>query len=703
MRREKSRVIVTPSPPSVFLQRILVAAAVAFAVFLGFHRFPVVTSEPGGYFTDPDALFHVRRVVRTIETGSFLPPVFDAWESFPEGGRAVWPPLHDALLALSARIGGSTASEPRRGLTVAAAVPVVELGAIVLVVSLLARKLAGERSAVFAAWLAALTPALIRRCAFGEVDHNATEVLGWLTLLLLATYVSIHKEPSWRRDVLISLAWGGALLVSLGFHAGLVLAAAVVSGGFVLLDLVDERSAGLQSARIALSFGLAGALLPAFASLRVQPDPTDPWRLGPVYCLMLALGAAGLGLASIVAGFRFRSISMGRHAMAALSIVLGAATVALQPAGAWTGLARGLGFVGSRDPWLSTIDEFQPLVLSKFSLFSTAPALPVGLLAMFLLLTWRERKNPIREFLPVGAVFVVVTALALVQKRFVPTAAALGAIVAGLAWRDLALDSLRRRLVYAGGLVGLAATLDFTPLYISGSLGRSFRADGTLQATAFAVGELTPAPGPEPAWGVLAPWDFGHFILGLSGRAVALNNFGTWHPGFARKSMILLEGSPERAVAEMDALRLRYFVTTWPTDVVPNAVTSLRLDPALWDPVLPIGDGIPVAGPGSMMERTMAARLFVRDGRPYDSDSPADRAALRRFRKIWQMPTSADAPFPDAKLFELMPVPARSPSPVASRHPLPAEAGRGKQSRGGDVTTSSAPGSTPASRGVRPA
>ncbi|MBK9088467.1 MAG: hypothetical protein IPL90_05230 [Holophagales bacterium] len=167
---------------------------------------------------------------------------------------------------------------------------------------------------------------------------------------------------------------------------------------------------------------------------------------------------------------------------------------------------------------------------------------------------------------------------------------------------------------------------------------------------------MTPPPGPEPSWGVLAPWDYGHFILGLSGRAVALNNFGTWHPGFARKTLILLEGSPARAAAEMDALGLRYIVTTWPTDVVSNAAKALHLDSASWAPVLPIGDGLPVSGPGSLVERTMDARLFVRDGRPYEFDAPADRAALRRFRKIWEMPMSPDEPFPDAKLFELLPV-----------------------------------------------
>ncbi|MGE5715522.1 MAG: hypothetical protein ACM369_02635, partial [Acidobacteriota bacterium] len=149
------------------------AAALAAALFAA-HRAPTVLSEPSGRFEDPDAMFHARRAARTVAEGALLPPVLDRLENFPDGGRALWPPLHDATLALLARLGGSTRESPARGLPLAAALPVVELVLSVLVAAALARRTGGDAGGVAAAWLLALTPAIVRRGSFGEIDHNLT-------------------------------------------------------------------------------------------------------------------------------------------------------------------------------------------------------------------------------------------------------------------------------------------------------------------------------------------------------------------------------------------------------------------------------------------------------------------------------------------------------------------------------------------------
>ncbi len=131
----------------------LLGAALTIAL-LAWHREATVASAPGGRLEDPDAMFHARRVVREIVSRRWLPPVFDTFENFPDGGRAVWPPLHDAALALLARLGGSTAARPESGMLAAAAFPVLELVAVVLAVAALARRTGGERGAAAAAWLA---------------------------------------------------------------------------------------------------------------------------------------------------------------------------------------------------------------------------------------------------------------------------------------------------------------------------------------------------------------------------------------------------------------------------------------------------------------------------------------------------------------------------------------------------------------------
>ena len=158
--------------------RAAAALAALVAALLAAHRVPTVLSEATGRFEDPDAMFHARRATRAVADGTFLPPPFDPFENFPEGGRALWPPLHDATLALVVRLGGSTRDAPARGLPWAAAFPVVELSLAVLVAAALARKTGGDAGGIAAAWLLALTPAIVRRGSFGEIDHNLTEVLG---------------------------------------------------------------------------------------------------------------------------------------------------------------------------------------------------------------------------------------------------------------------------------------------------------------------------------------------------------------------------------------------------------------------------------------------------------------------------------------------------------------------------------------------
>src|SRR5271169_1609930 len=220
--------------------RLQVAAACLLGALLVWHRHATVVSEPGGRFEDPDAMFHARRATRAVAEGALLPPVFDRFENFPDGGRAIWPPLHDATLALFARAGGSTREDPARGMTTAAALPVVELILAVIAAAAIARRLGGGASgAAAAAFALALTTAAVRRAAFGEIDHNLTEVLFGLCLLY---FVSVRISSSERERkgapappgrnftsaTAWAVAWAAMVLVSLGFYTGLVMSAGVV-------------------------------------------------------------------------------------------------------------------------------------------------------------------------------------------------------------------------------------------------------------------------------------------------------------------------------------------------------------------------------------------------------------------------------------------------------------------------------------------
>ena len=647
-------------------------AALAAALFAA-HRVPTVLSEPTGRFEDPDAMFHARRAARAVAEGTFLPPVFDRFENFPDGGRALWPPLHDATLALLARLGGSTRESPARGLPLAAAFPVVELALAVLVAAALARKTGGDTGGVAAACLLALTPAIVRRGSFGEIDHNLTEVLfGLLLVYFVSRLSSVVKERPSRLRVLGPWAVGWALLVlvALGFYAGLVLSIGVVAAAACAAAVFFERKNG-KSAELGVlagGFALAAAALPVFASWRVHPEPSDPWRLGPTFVLLLCAGAAGTAAVSLSLSLIRRKTAFPspkpdsiERTLAGAALLTAALIAVLQPRPAWGALARGFGFIGARDPWLSTIDEFRPLVTSPIGLLAALPSVPVFLVALALALRG-PRKIPAERRAEVARLAVAALAflvLALSQKRLLPPAAALCAAAAGAAWVPLEAAALWvRRGVLAAGIVDAARA--FLVSYLSIAFeGTPAPVISPGEEAAAVLVALTPAPANLPEWGVLAPWDYGHDLLTHSSRAMALDNFGSMQPGFARATRIFLDADPARAVAELDALRLRYVLAVYPPNVLPGAAHSLGEDPRKIFPGGYDPDRMTPYRPTAAGMRTFLVRLHLYDAAPLADDSPQARAALARLRKIWQSPETGPDPdgleIPFMKLFEVRP------------------------------------------------
>ena len=648
-----------------------IAAAGLLLVLQAWHRYPIVHAEPAGRFEDPDASFHARRVERTIAGGSFLPPVFDSFENFPQGGRAVWPPLHDASIALMARLGGSTPSAPGKGMPFAGVFPVLQILLCLLLAASIARRAAGDRAGIVTAWLFALTPWLARRGAYGEIDHNVTELLCGLLFLSVASRISAEPaETRASRLVPAALLWAGVVLLSLGFYAGSVLSAAIVACGLVALDFLDSRARGAHAARLSLGFGVAALVLPIFAGLRVKPDASDFWRLGPVYVLILAVSAVGLAAAALVCALTFKRFDKRVHSLALLGGALGVTAALLQPTIAWGGFAKGLGFIGSRDPWLKTIDEFQPLLIHADALTKTMPAFLVALVSLvafgFALFVHRRKglSTALLVLVPSAVPFLLLATLTLAQSRFVCPAIALGTVAAGIAWSLSFEDPLARW----SNRIALTAGILFSSWFVLATLGATFHPGDAPRDTSW-VGEqaglvlkqIAARPTDPPSWGVLAPWGQGHHLLRASGLAVALNPFGSSHPGFEKKLQLFLEGSPAKAAAGLDELKLRYVVVENPVNVVPNAAICLGEDPALY-----------FSGTRGRMAETLAgaktlcARLFTRDAEPYADDSEADRSALKRFRVIWNPnePTfGADGrPLPRFKIFELVtPIPGVPP------------------------------------------
>jgi hypothetical protein len=549
-----------------------------------------------------------------------MPLAFDPFENFPSGGRAAWPPLHDASLIALARLGGSTPEDPQKGLVFASAFPVIELVVSLWVAVWIVGRREDRAGAAIAAWCMALTPFLLRRGAFGEIDHNVSELM--FALLLAAAAFGPWDGIARRRPETYGLLWGTLLLAALGFFPGIVVGAALVSLGVVCADFAEG---GRRSGGISVGFLLGALALPWFASLRVTPEPGDPWRLGPVYSLVLAGGAMITAAASLIARRgRFRR---GSDWLPVISFFGGAGLWFAAPSAARLGLFHGLLFVGAQDPWLGTIEEFQPLAYRLDLLRLSLPALGVAAAAVvgaFL------KRSLDRRDLVLLVPFIGYLSLAVIQRRFLAPAIAFAATCAGLSYGRLP-QAMRRATLMAlaaGVFLVLPVYGDFISMYRRGLIPPP-------PEPADVAGELiarsTPASDEPPSWGVLAPWTFGHRILFLSGRPVAVNNFGNWHDGFHRAMAVLIEPSPARALSELRALRIRYVLTARAPLHVPTTAAALGDDPERFyddlkpDSLLALG---PVRRPGFL---SLLHRLQEQGGVPLPTDRGADREALSRF------------------------------------------------------------------------
>ena len=97
------------------------------------------------------------------------------------------------------------------------------------------------------------------------------------------------------------MGWALLVLVALGFYARLVLSVGIAAAAACAAAVFFERKNG-KSAELGVlagGFALAAAALPVFASWRVQPEPSDPWGLGPTFVLLLCAGAAGTAAVSL--------------------------------------------------------------------------------------------------------------------------------------------------------------------------------------------------------------------------------------------------------------------------------------------------------------------------------------------------------------------------------------------------------------------
>jgi dolichyl-diphosphooligosaccharide--protein glycosyltransferase len=611
------------------------AVAVGFAVALAFAvrvipAYRVVFSAFGVNFQDDDSWSHMRGVHNLV---AHFPKQsgFDPYGLFP-GGAVVQREPWDLAVAAVAWILGT--GNPSASLVddVGAWLPAV-LGALLpILVFFLARRLFGDLAGSLAAIAVAVIPGtLLWETHLGVPDHHVAECL--LSLAALTLLIEAAERPGRARMWLTAAA---------GFSLGLYLcvrpAGIFVPGTFAIAVLLEPALAAMVTAAVALAavifLASAGSAWSEFTWFSLAGSVTAcllAWALNEIWQRrhwrrIFLLPAAATGLL----------ITVG-----AMFLVRRATFFALVAT-----IARYLPNAG--DPArANTVSELYPLwkfapggFTALFENLGGLWILAFAFLAFSFVTVWRARRPALTLFM-VWA--VVMTAGGFIQVRMVLYLGVVLAVAvgAGAAW---IIDRLRRSertlkwrefAIATSIVVILAANLPYSLT----SAGFDGGLDAGWLAALTWLSRNTPEPMEDPAawskfwpaipegkfsyppsaYGVLTWWQYGDQVRAFAHRIPNTNGTQAQATPVAQ---FLTETDPDQARSFLGKMGTRYVMlnsilltTNWPSLIIWADSDDTRFRKKVYG-VSAGGTGVPVVIYMQDFYRSMAARLYLYDGRP---------------------------------------------------------------------------------------
>ena len=542
------------SPQSSDPWRPLAVAAAIFAVAFFVRISNLQTAFHGGVpqLAPFDEMYHAKRIVYSA-THLFRVLNYDP-DRGPRGSFCPWPPLYDMFAGAASRLLGGRATVE----IVARASwfpPFVSALTCAFVAAWLCRRL-GAPTGFLGGLAVALSTPFFDRSRLGAIDHHFLEfplVLGIVAATVAAAHATRAREAL-RSGALLGLA----LTVSL-----LVQPALLLVGGIVLIVvlLLDPRKS-VARATAAFGFALAAILIFLYRAFQPSGYPDDEWYLGIPHAAALAGAAAACAV-------NLRILESGRKLAraAALSALFGVLVVAAVP-NAFDSILAGSHFLGG-DPWLKSIQEFQPLFFTPSSLWlADLFELGGGTLLTLLMVGSRRWRSGLRGlYLPFALGYAVA---AVTSRRFLAVAAPLCAISGAVAVSDIRRD---RGLWLARAF---AAVLILPALLQTGAQVLRPRSPITQEMTpmlrtAEFLRRQSSAPGK-----VLGPWDWGHLFDVVGGRAVLLDNFGAviGRTNFENAMGITLATREKAVAAYCAAQGVRFVVLRNPKLYYPDHVEA---------------------------------------------------------------------------------------------------------------------------------
>lgn len=540
--------------------------------------------------SDPDSLYHARRVERALDEGG-LPAPTDAALNHPDGARIPWPPYYDALAArlLAAGLADAPATRHAQVERGVAWLPFVFGALTSLLAFLAASALAGRAAGLTAGVLHALCLGSIAYSRVGNGDHHAFySCVAGFVLAGLAAALRGERLGSRRWQWLGGGALGALVGFAIGAWVGALILAVVVDVVFAILLIAHARRTRAGLAEFGLAYHLAAllALLPAV--LQSPWKDEFPWMVVNLSWLHLAYFATGALVFAPLLFAREGGALRRRHPwlVGAALLVVAALSFALD-AGPAAGIREGFAWVSRADRFMSGIAESRPLLgagAEAGELFSylgySIALLPLAWLA---LVVAGLRRRAV-EFLPWIVAVPPFALQAAGQVRFADALALPAAVV--LAWA--AVTAVRARLPRANALW-------LAPALAALALGSNAATLEQLSA---------PTDRPRPDWrrararralctwirehtedtgeAVLGNWNLGHEIEWAAGRPTIATNFGSYvgEKGFLTPARVYLATDLSSAEALMEERGARHVLLSCN---LPGALDGwLRAGPSEW-------------------------------------------------------------------------------------------------------------------------
>jgi dolichyl-diphosphooligosaccharide--protein glycosyltransferase len=542
------------------------------------------------YFFGTDPYYHLRRVLLTVADFRHMPSI-DYYLGYPEGTPNMLAPLMYLFSgALSWIAAGGRQPDQQLVEAVCAAAPTVWGALSCIPVFYLGRQLAGRLAGFVAAACMAIIPASLLQTLVGVFDNNGLEPLIAAVFFLAVATLLQEQSLAEHKGKLLSgqvIAAGLAGWIALFTWRGSVMFFIIV-GVFALGETLAacfyRRSPCSGLGLIGSSYLLIGALTVPFVSAGLWgAQPTMKFNvISWFHVLAIVGGGVLLLLIARIPEQYYRSSRAPKAAILVVAVLFSAAICLLFFQGKKGGGDISLlNYFFADNPW--GIEELEGLFMGKngFSLMAPATTLSFGFWTfpvVWLVLILKEIRNGFNRprivlFLVWSLVFMVIT---VGRVRFAPLFSLGVAICLGiLAARITELpDRFRSNFpwvttkIFAIALVGLLLLPSW--VLISRLPRHSYKYSITedLFATLDWMRVNTPAtsffytPWNRPEYGVLAAWDFGHWINYIARRPAIATPMLTETYGIEPQARFFLSENNEEAEGILRENSIKYVMIT---------------------------------------------------------------------------------------------------------------------------------------------